>query len=63
MYNTDDLKLELPQTKKINKMDLLKKRAEMRTKRRIAEQIENKTLKELEKQVETPAKVTNKKGE
>lgn len=51
MYNLNDLKLELSVNKKINRMDLVKARAEMRTKRRIAEQLEKKAMKELEEQV------------
>lgn len=51
MYNLNDLKLELSVNKKINRMDLVKARAEMRTRRRIAEQLEKKAMKELEEQV------------
>lgn len=55
MYNLDDLKLELKVNKKINRMELVKLRAEQRTKRRIAEQLENQAMKALEAQVEKPA--------
>lgn len=51
MYNLDDLKLELSVKNKINRMDLVKARAELRTKRRIAEQLEKKAMKELEEKV------------
>lgn len=51
MYDLDNLKLELAVKNKINRMDLVKARAEMRTKRRIAEMLEKKTMKELEKKV------------
>lgn len=44
-------KLELKVNKQISELDLVKARAEMRTKRRIAEQIEKNQLEALELQV------------
>lgn len=47
----DNPKLELSVKKRISRMDLVKARAEMRTKRRIQEQLDKQTMKELEEQV------------
>lgn len=44
-------KLELKVNKQLNRLELVKARASIRTKRRISEQIENQELKELEVQV------------
>lgn len=44
-------KLELKVKKQINRLELVKARAEMRTKRRISEQLEKQELKALEEKV------------
>ena len=51
MYDLDNLKLELKSKKQISRLDLVRARATMRTKRRIAEQLETQEMKSIEEQV------------
>jgi hypothetical protein len=64
----EEPKLELKKVnKQLNRLSLVRARAEMRTKRRIAEQIENEQMKALEqelakKDMEARRPVEDKKG-
>lgn len=60
-------KLELKVKQQISALDLVKARATLRTKRRIAQQIEDEQMKELElqtaKEMSQPQAPKDKKGE